>query len=179
MHAADSFCASATALDEDLGTLLGYLSSGSLAVAREMAETARDMLYFKVANPYAAAAGGYAMVGTATTAADREWHGWIRNLMQMFPHIPDGAIQWAQLRLKMRRNSSDIEEARAALKLAYRRGLPFFSMGVKWLMDGLEWIAGESDPEARTMLRNVQRLAWRTNFQQPFTIMRIGGDTDV
>jgi len=179
MHAADAFCASATALDEDLGMLLGYLSSGSLVVAREMAETARDMLYYKVENPYAAAAGGYALVGTALTAEDREWHGWIRNLMHSFPHIPDGAIQWAQLCLKMRRGPSDIEEARVALKLAYRRGLPFYSMGVKWLMEGLEWIAGESDPEAVQMLRQVQRLAWRTNFQQPFTIVRIGGDTDV
>jgi hypothetical protein len=162
MHAADAFCASATARDEDLGVLLGFLTAGSLTVAREIAETARNMLFFKFENPYAAAAGGYAMVATALQAEDRDWHGWIRRLMQRFPHIPDGAIQWAQLRLKMRRSQSDVEDARQALKLAYRRGLPFFSMGVKWLMEGLEWIAAQ-DPEAAEMLRNVRRLAWRTN----------------
>jgi len=178
MHAADSFCASATARDENLGMLLGFLSSGSLSIARDLAETARDMLFFKVENPYAAAAGGYAMVSTALQASDRDWHGWIRNLMASFPAIPDGAIQWAQLCLRMKRSQSDIGEAKNALKLAYRRGLPFYSLGVKWLMEGLEWIAHD-DPEAAQMLRNVRRVAWLTNFQQPFTILRIGGAGDV
>jgi hypothetical protein len=46
-------------------------------------------------------------------------------------------------------------------------------------MEGLEWVASKEDQEAQSMLRQVQRLAWRTNFRQPFTIMRIGGDVSV
>lgn len=170
----NDFCASATARDEDLGPLLGYLSSGLLPTVRDLAETARDMLFRKWENPYAACAGGYALVGTARAAEDREWHDWIRTLMNRFPDIPDGAIQWAQLRLKTRRTQADIEEARTALKLAYRRGLPFYSMGIRLLTEGLEWLSRD-DPEAAEMMKNVRRVAWRTNFQQPFTILRIGG----
>jgi hypothetical protein len=178
IHTVDEFCASLIARDEDLGMLLGFLSSGSMPTVRQIVERARDMLFYKTMNPYAAAAGGYAMVGTAreTTA---EWHGWIQNLMNNFPHIPDGAVQWAQLRLRIRSSAADIDEARRALKLAYTRGLPFYSMGIKWLMEGLQWISGDGDAEAVEMLENVRRISWLTNFNQPFTIVRIGGQPDV
>lgn len=168
------FCASAIARDEEFGMLLAYLSSGALPTAREMAETAKEMLYYKVTNPFAAAAGGYALVGTATQASDREWHGWVRNLMNKFPHIPDGAIQWGQLRMRMRRTKSDVDEAKEAFKLAYRRGLPFYSMGMRWLLDGLELLSRD-DPEGGRMMEQVRRMAWCTNYQQPFTILKLGG----
>lgn len=171
------FCSAASALDE-FGMVLGYLSSGSLPTVRQMAETAGEMLYSKFENPFAAAAGCYALVGTAREAKEQEWHAWVRNLMDRFPHIPDGAVQWGQLRLRMRRDASDIEDAKATFKLAYRRGLPFYSTGVRWLLDGLEW-ASRDDEEAAEMLRNVQRLALRTHYQQPFTILRLGGDAGV
>jgi hypothetical protein len=172
------FCSSAIARDEGFGMLLGYLSSGSLPTARQMVETAKGMLYEKFMNPFAAAAGAYALVGTALQATDREWHGWVRNLMNSFSHIPDGAIQWGQLKIRMRRNSADIEDARQAFKLAYRRGLPFYSLGMRWLMDGLESVSRDDD-EAAEMLKNVRQLAWRTHYQQPFTIVRLGGDSSV
>lgn len=172
------FCSSAVARDEELGTLLGYLSSGALPTARQMAETAKLMLYDKFINPFAAAAGAYALVGTALQATDREWHDWVRNLMNSFPHIPDGAIQWGQLNLRMRRSAEDFLEAKNAFKIAYKRGLPFYSMGMRWLLDGLE-SAARDDAEAEEMLRNVRRLAWRTHYQQPFTIIRLGGDQSV
>ncbi len=172
------FCSSAVARDEELGTLLGYLSSGALPTARQMAETAKGMLYDKFVNPFAAAAGAYALVGTALQAIDKEWHGWVRNLMNSFPYIPDGAIQWGQLKIRMRRSPDDILEAKNAFKTAYKRGLPFYSMGMRWLLDGLE-SASRDDPEAEEMLRNVRRLAWRTHYQQAFTIIRLGGDQSV
>lgn len=172
------FCTSAVARDEELGTLLGYLSSGALTTARQMAETAKGMLFEKVGNPFAALAGGYALVGTALQATDREWHEWVRNLMNNFPHIPDGAIQWGQLKIRMRRSSEDIDEAKKAFKMAYNRGLPFYSMGMRWLLDGLEAVS-HGDAEIEEMMKNVRRLAWRTHFQQPFTIIRLGGDQSV
>jgi hypothetical protein len=49
-------------------------------------------------------------------------------------------------------------------------------MGMRWLMDGLEWFSRD-DAEAKTMLENVRQLAWRTNYQQPFTILKLGGDS--
>lgn len=172
------FCASAIALDEEFGMLLAYLSSGALPTARDMAERAKEMLYYKGKNPFAAAAGGYALVGTASHASKRDWHSWVENLMNLFPHVPDGAIQWGQLRMRMRRNASDLKEASKAFKLAYRRGLPFYSMGMRWLLDGLELVS-RNDEEAAEMLKKVRQIAWRTNYQQAFTILRLGGEQRV
>jgi hypothetical protein len=166
------FCSAATVSDGVLGALLGYLSSGSLPTVRGMIERAKNNLYYKTLNPFAAAAGGYALVGTALTAKQEEWHSWIRNLMNLFPAIPDGAIQWAQLKLRARRHKSDLTEAREALKATYDRGIPFFSMGIKWLIEGLEWAAAE-DSEAARMLIAVREVARRVNYQQPFTSIRI------
>ena len=172
------FCSSAIARDEKFGMLLGYLSSGSLPAVRQIAETAREMLFFKFDNPYAAAAGAYAMVGTAHEAKAKDWHEWVQNLMNYFEWIPDGAIQWGQLMMRMRRNSADISQAVQAFKLAYNRGLPFYSMGMRWLLEGLDW-AAHKDPEAAKMADHVRHIAWRTNYYQPFTTLRIGGATDV
>jgi hypothetical protein len=172
------FCASTVARDEELGMMLAYLSSGALPAARQLAESAREMLFYKMTNPFAAAAGGYALVGTASEGGEREWHRWVRNLMNRFEHIPDGAILWGQLRIRMRRSDSDVHEAREAFKRGYRRGVPFFSMGMRWLLDGLELVSRD-DREAAHMLENVRRLAWRTNFQQAFTILRLGGEDNV
>lgn len=173
-----AFCASVTAHDEDCGVLLGYLASGSLPTARDIAEQAKEMLYYKMANPFAAAAGGYALVATASSTKKQAWHDWIQNLMNWFPHIPDGAILWARLNLLLRRSKADVEEAKRALKLAYERGLPCYSMGMRWLMEDLERMAA-NDPEAEQMLRAVRPIAWRTNYRQPFTILHLGGNAHV
>lgn len=170
-----AFCSSAIARDEDCGMLLGYLSSGSLPMVRRIAERGKERLYYKSQNPFAAAAGAYALVGTALHASDRDWHQWVLNLKNNFPYMPDGAIQWGMLMMRMRRTAEDIAEAVNAFKAAYGRGLPFYSMGIKWLLEGLEW-AADNDPEAKKMAAHVRPIAWRTNYQQPFTTLRIGGD---
>jgi hypothetical protein len=169
-----AFCSSAIPRDQDCWSLLSYLSSGSLPEVRRYAEMGKEKLYYKFENPFAAAAGAYALVGTALNATDREWHQWVLTLKDNFPYIPDGAIQWGTLRMRMRRSPEDIAEAAEAFKKAYSRGLPFYSLGIKWLLEGLEWAAAY-DSHAKEMADNVRRIAWRTNYQQPFTILRIGG----
>jgi hypothetical protein len=167
------FATSVSVRDDRLGVLLGYLTSGALGAVREIATTAKDMLYGKTMNELAAAAGAYAMVGTATDSKVHEWHSWVDNLANWFPHVPDGHIQRARLRLQLRRGPADIDEARKSLKEAYRRGLPYYSLGVRWLLEGLERIAGD-DPEAEAMLRQVRALSWRLHPQSAFTILQLG-----
>ena len=169
-----AFCSSVIPRDNDCGPLLGYLSSGSLPEVRRYAEMGKEKLYYKFENPLAAAAGAYALVGTAHEATDKDWHNWVRNLKNNFHHLPDGAIQWGTLRMRMRRSADDVAEAITAFKTAYSRGLPFYSLGIKWLLEGLEWAAA-NDPEAKQMADNVRPIAYRTNYQQPFTTLRIGG----
>ncbi len=172
------FCSSAIARDEDFGMFLGFLSSGSLPTVRRLAETAKEMLYEKHMNPFAAVAGAYALVGTAMEAKDKEWHQWVFNLLTRFPFIPDGAIQWGQLKMRMRRSADEIAEAKRAFKEGYNRGLPVYSLGVRWLLEGLEW-ASDGDPQAKQMADDVRRIAYRTNYQQPFATVRVGGNEDV
>ena len=69
---------------------------------------------------------------------------------------------------------SDIEEARDALFKAYGRGLPFFSAGVRWLLNGLTIFADDDDTEAREMAKRVHRVSLRTDMSQPFTVIRMG-----
>lgn len=170
---ANDFATSLTVRDDRLGVLLGYLSSGALSAVKEIAETAKGMLYGKTTNALAAAAAGYAMLGTAFDDKPRDWHTWIRNLCDWFPHIPDGAIQLAHLHLRLRRKREDFAEALRWLSEGYRRGLPFYSMGVRWLLEDLEKVA-PSEPEAERMLQAVRNIAWRIHPQSPFTILRLG-----
>jgi hypothetical protein len=167
------FVSSIGVRDEQLAVLLGFLSTGALNAVQEIAESAKDLLYGKMQNVLAAAAGAYAMVGTATDTQDREWHQWVRNLAQWFPQIPDGAIQLAQLLLRLRRSTADVTEAMSLLKQAYSRGLPYYTLGLRWLLEGLERV-GRLDPEAAQMSKAVRAVASRIHPQSPFTIVRLG-----
>ena len=103
----------------------------------------------------------------------QRWHGWIENLMERYEHLPDGAIQYATMRLRLRSSSSDIDRAADAFKSAYRRGLPFYGMGMRWLLDGLERL-GERDEEAKQMATSVRQVTARLHPTSAFTIIRLG-----
>ncbi|MCZ8115973.1 hypothetical protein [Silanimonas sp.] len=167
------FASSVVVRDQQLAVLLGFLSTGALSAVNRLSEASSEMLFEKNANPFAAAAGGYALVGSAVDASPRKWHRWIENLMGRFEDLPDGAIQYGTMRLRMRKSVDDVQAASRAFKVAYRRGLPFYSMGVRWLLDGLERTAAE-DQEAQEMATAVRRLASRLHPQSPFTILRLG-----
>ena len=92
--------------------------------------------------------------------------------MNWFEWLPDGAIQHGWLKVRHRQSTSDLDEARQAFFTAYNRGLPFYSVGLQWLADGLA-IFASSDPEAARMLDDVTRVARQTNMQSPFTIVRL------
>ena len=158
--------------DPEVGAALGYMASGSLANARILVDQAVDLLYSKMLNPLAAAAGGYVLIATEQRDEDQTWHGWVPNLASWFEWLPDGAIQHARLLLRHRRGPEDVDQAREALFTAYDRGLPFYSLGLQWLVDGLSMFASQ-DPEARARLARVQSVAFRANLQQPFTTIRL------
>jgi hypothetical protein len=161
-----------TIRDPLVGSALAYMTEGALPTAERLFGQARDMLFWKRLNPIAAAGGGYVLLGTELGSEPKIWHSWIRNLMTWFDWLPDGAIQHGWLKLRHRESSDDLDEARHALFTAYRRGLPFYSVGLQWLIDGLTLFASQ-DPDAAEMLRNVSRVAWRTNSREPFTIVRL------
>ena len=86
------------------------------------------MLFIKMSNPLAAAAGGYVLLATEQGTEPNDWHRWIENLCNWFEWLPDGAILHASLKLRHQYSDGDLDEARRMLIEAYRRGLPFYSV---------------------------------------------------
>ncbi len=166
--------ASATALrDPNFGSALSYMTIGALPQARQLYDQAKGMLFGKVANPLAAAGGGYVLLATEPTGEAADWPDWIENLRAGFPWLPDGSIQSGWLKLKRRRDQADVEDARAAFHEAVERGLPFYSIGLQRLVEGLTMFEG--DPATDRLLKQVRTVAWRANLQQPFTTLRLRG----
>ena len=158
--------------DPLVGTVLGYLTSGASATAQEMlAEQARQGLYLKVDNPVAAAAGAYVLV-RSSTELNAYWHPWVDNLAEWFPWLPDGPIIRARLLLQLARDDDDFKAAHEALQVAFARGLPYYGLGLQWLVDGLTVFASEDHTTAE-MLEAVRPVARRCNLQQPFTVLEL------
>jgi hypothetical protein len=170
-----AFRLSVSVPDRMVGAVLGYLASGDLPAAATLLRPARDMLFEKVANPLAAAGGGYVLLTAETPELPDYWHHWIQNLMNWFPWLPDGAIQHGWLTLRRPRTDQNLAEARGAFLEGFRRGLPFYAKGVSLLMDGLTLFAndaraaGQPDAELEQALTLVRQLAMRTNMRQAFT----------
>jgi hypothetical protein len=170
--------------DHRVASLLSYFSSGEQRTARELVAPARGLLFGKQMNSLAATAGAYILVGEWIDESTRgtmkhDWMDWVRNLSSWFPWIPDGAILEGWLALRMRGREPNIEQARAALLEAERRGIPLYSAGVRRLVDGLMLIAGTRtrtdtpDPELHAALTRVRQLAWQIDPGQPFTCVRL------
>lgn len=158
--------------DAYVGAALGFMSTGALTAAKDIFDRSRDLLYGKVVNPLAAAAGGYCLIGTETGEEAKDWHEWISNLRQWFDWLPDGAILYGQLRMRHRQSDADVAAARDAFFEAYRRGLPFYSLGLQWLTEGLTLLSPR-EPEAADMLNHVRAVAWLANSRQPFTTLKV------
>ena len=152
---------------------IGYMGSGNLVNARLVFDRAKGMLFGKMMNPLSAAAGAYVLLATEHGPGEHEWHGWVKNLADRFKWLPDGQIQYGRLRLNRRQKEGDVKAARAAFFEAFERGIPFYSLGLKWLLEGLSLLAVAGDEDARKRLAAVQEVTWRANLQQPFTTIRL------
>jgi hypothetical protein len=167
--------------DRIMAGMFGYLTSGDLPRAAILASQgqARDLLFYKWENPIAAAAGAYILISGQQVQhifTSEGWHNWVRNLMNYFPWMADGAIQYGSLQLWKGNDT----EARKVFLNAFERGLPFYSVGVRWLLDGLTILADDAarekhdDTEVVNALNTVRVVARHTNVAQPFTIVRVG-----
>ncbi len=167
---------SLTLRDQKYFGLLSYLKTGSLALAASVAERGAeeenmlvDVLEDKRQNPLAACASGYALLGAVDLTRERSWYPWLANLNEWFPWLPDGAILYGRwLTLSGR---GDEEEARQAFLRAFRRGIPFYSLGLSWLLEGLRQFG--RDPECVEAARLVRQVSLRSDVGQVFTVLRL------
>jgi Putative peptidoglycan binding domain len=169
-----AFRASVMVRDPTLGSAMSFMTAGGLSDAAVLFDRAKNLLFEKVENPLAAAAGAYVLVAAQQGPDRQTWHSWVKNLMNWFPWLPDGAIQYGRLKLRDEASDDDLEEARRVLFMAYHRGLPFFSAGIRWLLSGLTIFSEEGDAEAQKMAKAVHRVSLRTDMSQPFTVVRLG-----
>lgn len=170
--------ASIVVRDPDLAGLLAYLGRGNLSSVRPLVESldleklVDRAISEKAANPLAACAAAYVGLAVFDLAERERWDGWLPNLMNWFPWLPDGAILHAR-RILLRPGINENELVLLALKRAFHAGIPFFAAGVVLLRDGLLLYA-HKDQEANAMLDAVSSVASRLDQRQAFTNLRFG-----
>lgn len=142
--------------DNRLGGLLAYLNAGRVGRAAQLLELAEDALFAKYENPLGAAAGGYVLLSTSQASQKGRWPHWLDNLAQSFPNIADGAILRAKWLLQQ--DKPDFDDAKSNLEHAFNRGLPFFTAGIVWLIEGLS-LFEQDDKEIAEHLRIVRGVA--------------------
>lgn len=172
-EASRPFRSSTTVMDMRYGGLLSYLKSRRLALARTIVEQGiglddfEETLRDKESNALAAAAATYCLLGSTDLSEKQRWFEWVERLRHVYSWIPDGAILHARL-LEARGAAAD--EVKAAYIEALHRGLPFFSLGVSWLRDGLRSFA--QDPRLREFEPSIRQVGLRTDMAQVFTVLR-------
>ncbi|WP_406865075.1 hypothetical protein ABZO31_33380 [Streptomyces sp. HUAS MG47] len=171
-----------TVRDPVRGAGLAYMAQGALDTAARLFTDVEAMLFSKSANPLAAAAGAYVLIGTDHSATETYWDPWLDRLATEFPWLADGAIL-RSVRLLRRVAAAgrpgagtpvfdrDLarEQARAGLIEAVDRGIPYYMLGLAWLVEGLS--AFPDDPVCALRLDQVRRLSWLADMREPFLIL--------
>jgi hypothetical protein len=162
--------------DPQLEGLLGFLDRGRLGSARPVVEALdtpgniREVILKKAENPLAACAAAYIGLAIFDPGEQERWDDWLPNIMNLFPDIPDGAIVHARRIILRPSGPEENEEALAALKAAYRAGIPFYSVGLQLMREMFSLFT--DDEEARGMLEQVAQVASRVDPGQIFTVLR-------
>jgi len=169
---------SVTVRDDDAVGLIAYLAKGQMADADALLKDARrtglidTLLSEKFHNPLAACAAAYVGIATLEGDAPSTWRDWLSNLENSFEWLQDGAIASAVFRLRTAQTREDLNVALASLKQAYRRGVPYYSAGLRHLMNGLYRFSAK-DAEAKEMHQKVAAVASCANPNQAFNQVTI------
>lgn len=158
--------------------LLSYLKAGARAIAAQVARTGPagenmlvDILRSKFANPLAAAAATYALLSAKDLREEQHWDSWIDNLANYFDDVPDGAILAGRFAIASGRRSR--EGAKRDFLRGFERGLPFYSLGLTWLLEGLRQFSDpEEDKDCIAAAELVRQVALRSDVAQVFTVLR-------
>ncbi|MBR1177096.1 hypothetical protein JQ617_24300 [Bradyrhizobium sp. KB893862 SZCCT0404] len=158
--------------DERWAGLVAYLNRGRVDLAYEILKSAQDALFEKFENPLAAAIGGYVLLSSLQEGDHaNDWPQWLDNLARRFPRLPDGPILRAKWLLSQN-VEEHLYEAHELLYDSVMRGLPFFTTGVVWLIEGLEQTS-IGCPTCTELLRKVRGVARSMDLSQAFTSFSI------
>lgn len=157
-------------------SLLALLTSGSINRAKSLMkiEQAERLLYDKVADPAAAAIGGYYLL---KMSALEQMHDWANNLANWFQWMPDGAIIHAWQLLKKADSKQEVvdKKVRERFLQAIQRGIPIYTEGLRLLYDGLKLLSySSSDSDAmdnaiKDALKHMQAYVQAVDWSQETT----------
>lgn len=139
-----TFTISLTTAEPAADAILSYLQRGDLYAAQAMApwvERAKEMLYYKTENAYAAAVGAYLLLRLRMFS---QLHDWPKNLADMFKFLPDACVIWAWLLIYQK--PMEKNEIARYLFMAADRGIPVYSEGLRLLTDGLRLLGPDAQP---------------------------------
>lgn len=162
-----------TVRDQAIGAGLAYMARGAFDAAAKLFTDVEAALFVDLQNPLAAAAAAYVMAGTDLADEPRHWDPWLETLRHLFGWMSDGSVLWAVRQLRRARTASDLRQARDGLVEAYDRGVPLYTRGLSWLMDGLSEFP--DDPECAWRLQRARRLSWCVDMREPFVIVSVRG----
>lgn len=165
-----------------INTVLGYINIGAFNQAAQLINTNRavSMLFEKMENPFAAVVGAYLLMQgnerESKIQVSNRWKDWINNLDKWFDWLPDGAVLNAAKHFWRREylQEKDIDftesysKSLEALNRSYDRGLPFFTFGLKLMIDGFRYFANEGNRKAKRRLDALEVIANQTDPSQPF-----------
>lgn len=164
-----------TVSSPDLFGVMAYLKAGALRHARTSLDLGDgdtflvEALHTKFANPLAASASAYCLLATSDLSSPARWYDWINTLDREFAWLADGAV--ARAYLLSASDRGDAADARAAYLRAFDRGLPYFTMGLSWLLAGLRRFR---DEECQAYAALVRRVAVRADMSQAVTSLSCG-----
>lgn len=156
--------------DPYFGPVMNYLALGRKEdAATSLGSVPVNMLFDKLENPFAAAAGAYVLVDDLEigTTPSPSWRQWITNLANWFPALADGAV----LEGRALQRTGEEDAALGRFLEAFDRGMPLFAEGVRLLLEGLLSYQSEPGDRVDRATRSVRRWASWLDPREPFTTL--------
>lgn len=149
--------------NEKAQALLSLLTSGDMARAKTLTsvEGAESLLYSKMADPAAAAIGGYFLLRTGELA---RMHDWADNLANRFPWMPDGSIIHAWQMIHEAGQTVNVAAVRERFLEAVNRGIPIYTEGIRLLYDGLTILSCEFKKQDKSVEQALERIKRYTTY---------------
>lgn len=168
--------------DNKYSGIIAYMNNGAMTLAGELMRAgnivearAVDLLSEKARSPLGACAAAYVLLSTTSFdgAQGGSWLSWIENLgtNPRYNWIPDAALLCARVRMQTAETQAQVLCAIPLLHRALRNGLPFYSLGLSWMLEALTRLRKE-DSLLNEIFPHVEKVARYLDVSQAFLVLK-------